>query len=157
MDDDTSQYASPEELARHRRGGENVLIHAMPDAGPHAGEAVVVVAERAQLDGAIKSILTLGGNRPHHLGVLTRSVRRALARPEEPHQDGDLMLDLTILFAHRLVAGGASEVLEGSGVATLALIIEPDGPGLTWRERGMLDPELERALNVPTTPGVVMF
>lgn len=85
MDDDTSHYALPEELARHRRGGENVLIYAMPDAGPHAREAVVVVAERAQLDGAIKSILKLGGKRPHHLGVLTRSVRAALARPAEPH------------------------------------------------------------------------
>lgn len=157
MTDDTSQYALPEELARHLRGGENVLIHVMPYAGPHAGEPIVVVAERAQLDDAIESILKLGGDRPHHLGVLTRSVRAALARPAEPHEDGDLMLDLTILFAHRVVAGGASEVLEGSGVATLALMTQPPGPGLTWRERGMLDPEVERALNVPTTPGVVTF
>lgn len=156
MVDDSSKYALPEELAQHLRGGEHVLIHAMPDAGPHAGEPLVAVAKRAQLEGAIRALLMLGGDRPRHLEELRRSVRAALARPAPPHADSGLMTDLIILLAHGLMSGSIGKAVEGSGVATLALMIQPDGPGLTWRERGMLDPEVERALKVPTAPGVVM-
>jgi hypothetical protein len=131
----------------HRAG--KLVVTAIVKDGPNAGGGIAnIVTPAVMLDGVAAVKEMPQRERENTVRSVADAVREAVALPVSllsPANDRDLMDDIALLMALRLVVG--DEVLQGSGLLELAFAIDED-ESLPWQQRGMFDPKVMLELNL---------
>ena len=142
-----------ERLRRAWRDGGEIVVTAIAGVGPNAGAAYMSVTPRAELMAAIVELREKPPAEIRRLAArVATAVRAAVTRPVGPYDptaDQDLLADLVILFAIRLVSHPA--VAADAGLLDLLLAIDPD-EAFPWEQRGKLDPAFTSGLGIDTRP-----
>lgn len=118
-----------------------IVIIGMVSEGPAAGGQVVCIAKRHEMMRGITRAKNSLGRFPGFLDSVRTTIHEQISRGFSrlnKRNDKNFMDDLAIMMAAKL-ATGREEVLDGSGLFSLMIAIDPDDTK-PWTRRGMLAP-----------------
>ena len=138
LEPDVSKLAHTEEL---------LTLSCVIEIGPMAGMRQNLVIPRSLLDNLILHFKSLTELRTRHIATMLKvDLRSKLESVREIPTD--MVHDIAVLFACFIVYKGF-RTIQGSGIKSIAVLIQSDSSLLTWRQRGMLDPDLVSSLKLP--------